>query len=333
MWAEVTVVIPNFNGAEFILESLQAVQDAADRYPGEVHIVVVDDGSTDNSVLAIGERHPAATVVAKTTNAGFAQAVKTGIQTAATEWVVLLNSDVYPDVGFLQPLLRWIETEDLFAVGCRIERSDGTVEKVSWVRRKLKWGSLTTQPWHMEDYNQLLARDQAAFTLFASGGSMLVNRQKFLELDGFLPLFEPFYYEDVDLGIRAWRCGWKVLAEPASRVVHDSGQTIDKVNRASRVDRVRKRNKLYVDWLHLDGPGLWLLSLPRTGLKALGWLLKGRWLELQALGDALQNRTALNFERKAVQDSSRYTLSQVLAVFDRINSVDPPQKAQNITTL
>lgn len=312
MWTEVTVVIPNFNGAEFILESLQAVQDAADCYPGEVHIIVVDDGSTDNSVLAIGERHPAVTVVAKATNAGFAQAVKTGMQAAQTEWVVLLNSDVYPDVGFLQPLLRWVGTEDLFAVGCRIERSDGTVEKVSWVRRELKWGSLTTQPWQPEDYNRLLEHDQAAFTLFVSGGSMLVHRQKFLDLGGFLPIFEPFYYEDVDLGIRAWRRGWQILAEPASLVVHDSGQTIDKVERASRVDRIRKRNKLLVDLLHFDSKILWLQWFPRLSLKICGWLIKGRWVELCAVAEMMAMRKKLKDARENIKAESKLSTKDVV---------------------
>lgn len=329
MWAEVTVVIPNFNGAGFILESLQAVKEAADRYPGEVHIIVVDDGSTDNSVAAIGERHANVEIVAKSVNAGFAQAVKTGMQAAKTEWVVLLNSDVYPDDGFLQPLMRWVGRDDLFAVGCRVERSDGTVEKISWVRRELRWGALVTKPWLMEEYDGLLERDQAAFTLFASGGSMLVDRHKFLEIGGFLPFFEPFYYEDVDLGIRAWRRGWQILAEPASRVVHDSGQTIDKVNRASRVDRIRKRNKLYVDWLHLDGPTLWLQSLLRLVLKALGWLIKGRWLELKSLGDALRQLSVVRAASKSIASSSRYSLREVTKL---INNGSPLAKSSGQST-
>lgn len=323
MWAEVTVVIPNYNGAEFILESLQAVKEAADRYPGKVHIIVVDDGSTDNSVVAIGERHANVEIVAKSANAGFAQAVKTGMQTAQTEWVVLLNSDVYPDENFIQPLIRWADMSDLFAVGCRVERSDGTVEKISWVRRELRWGALVTRPWRLEEYNRLLERDQTAFTLFASGGSMLVNRHKFLEMDGFLPFFEPFYYEDVDLGIRAWRRGWKILAEPASRVVHDSGQTIDRVERASRVDRTRKRNKLYVDWLHINGRTLWLQSLPRLALKALGWLIKGRWIELKSLGDALMQLPAVRMASKNLKSNSCYSLREVV---DLINQHNLPLK-------
>ncbi|RLA12404.1 MAG: hypothetical protein DRQ52_08035 [Gammaproteobacteria bacterium] len=236
------------------------------------------------------------------------------MEAAQTEWVVLLNSDVYPDEGFLQPLMRWAGMADLFAVGCRIERSDGTVEKVSWVRRDLKWGALSTRPLRLEEYNQLLERGQAAATLFASGGSMLVHRGKFLELGGFHPIFEPFYYEDVDLGIRAWRRGWQILAEPASRVVHDSGQTIDRLEQTSRVDRIRKRNKLFVAWLHVDAPTLWLLSLPRTVLKAFGWLIKGRWLELLALGDALRQFAAVRAAHVVIMDSSSHTLGQVMKI-------------------
>lgn len=322
MWADVSVVIPNFNGAGFILQSLQAVTKAADYYPGNVHIIVVDDGSTDNSVSAIGNRFPEIKLIKKIANAGFAQAVKTGLQTAYTEWVVLLNSDVYPAENFLQPLMRWVEMADLFAVGCRVTRSDGTVEKVSWVRRQLKWGVLVTLPWQQQEYDQLLARGQAAPTLFTSGGSMLVSRDKFLQLDGFLPLFEPFYYEDVDLGIRAWRRGWQVLAEPASQVVHDSGQTIDQLERASGVDRVRKRNKLYIDWLHIASPVLWLQVLPRLALKTLGWLIKGRWLELQALGDALRQFLEVRGVNASLESLSHYSLSEVVELINHAPPLD-----------
>jgi len=329
VWADISVVIPNYNGAGFILESLQAVKKSADQYPGDVHIIVVDDASTDDSVNAIGGRHPDVTVIAKSINGGFAQAVKTGMEAAQTEWVVLLNSDVYPDEGFLQPLMRWAGMADLFAVGCRIERSDGTVEKVSWVRRDLKWGALSTRPWRLEEYNQLLERGQAVATLFASGGSMLVHRGKFLELGGFLPLFEPFYYEDVDLGIRAWRRGWKILAEPASRVLHDSGQTIDRVERASRVDRIRKRNKLFVGWLHVESLPLLSLSLPRLAIKAVGWLTKGRWLEHKSIGDALQQVPAVRVARADNRAQSRYSLNEVLSLVNESPAIVPSVEAAN----
>ena len=320
MWADVSVVIPNFNGSEFILQSLQAVKKAADYYPGNVHTIVVDDGSSDNSVSAIRDHYPDIKLITKSANAGFAQAVKTGMQTARTEWVVLLNSDVYPAENFLQPLMRWVKMADLFAVGCRVARSDGTVEKVSWVRRKLKWGVLVTLSWQQQEYDQLVVRGQAVPTLFTSGGSMLVSRDKFLQLGGFLSLFEPFYYEDVDLGIRAWRRGWQVLAEPASRVVHDSGQTIDQLERASRVNRIRKRNKLYIDWLHANRRSLWLQLLPRLVLKALGWLIKGRWLELQALGDALRQFLVVRGTSFSLDCVSHYSLDEVV---DLINHAPP----------
>lgn len=326
MWADVSVVIPNFNGAGFILQSLQAVTKAADYYPGNVHIIVVDDGSTDNSVSAIGNRFPEIKLITKNANAGFAQAVKTGMQTAYTEWVVLLNSDVYPAENFLHPLMRWVEMADLFAVGCRVTRSDGTVEKVSWVRRQLKWGVLVTLPWQQQEYDQLLARGQAAPTLFTSGGSMLVSRDKFLQLDGFLPLFEPFYYEDVDLGIRAWRRGWRVLAEPASQVVHDSGQTIDQLERARRVGRIKKRNRLYIDWLHASRPTVWLQLLPRLVMKSVGWLIKGRWLELGALSDALRQFWRVLATGRNISAISRYTLCEALKISSQLLVIESPVK-------
>ncbi|MCH8031270.1 MAG: hypothetical protein IIB09_05575, partial [Bacteroidetes bacterium] len=55
---------------------------------------------------------------------------------------------------------------------------------------------------------------------FCVGGAFLVRREEFLEGEGFDPLFEPFYWEDVDLCLAAWRRGRRVLEVPLSVVEH-----------------------------------------------------------------------------------------------------------------
>src|SRR5207249_955437 len=64
------------------------------------------------------------------------------------------------------------------------------------------------------------------YSMFASGGSAMFDRRRFLELGGFDPLFAPFYLEDVELSYRAWKRGLTVAYEPRSAVRHQFSSTI-----------------------------------------------------------------------------------------------------------
>ena len=90
--------------------------------------------------------------------------------------------------------------------------------------------------------------DTPAYTLYATGGHALVSREKFLALGGFHPLYHPYYWEDTDLGYRAWARGWRVVYEPASRVYHPRGQTIAARERRAALVRVGVKNKLVFIW-------------------------------------------------------------------------------------
>ena len=89
MPAPVVVIIPNFNGARLLGESVGSA--LAQTLPAD-EVLVVDDGSTDHSpqlAISLGAR-----VLALGRNQGFAHAVNAGVLAAPTEWVAIVNSDV-----------------------------------------------------------------------------------------------------------------------------------------------------------------------------------------------------------------------------------------------
>ena len=75
--------------------------------------------------------------------------------------------------------------------------------------------------------------------------------EKFLELGGFDPLYEPFYLEDTDLGYMAWKRGWKVLYQPRSVVYHEHRGTIGKRFREEQIQAVLKKNHLLFCWKNI----------------------------------------------------------------------------------
>ena len=209
----VNIIIPNFNGAALLESNLPGVLDALAAYPGGGTVVVVDDGSSDPSCAVLELKFPQVQLIRHPVNLGFAEAIHSGVRAAATDALIFLNSDVAPESGFIEPLIRRLLDDGVFSVQSAIRVETGVIHPYCLARFQLRWGALKRlatpdlgrQPW---------------YGLYASGGSMAVDKAKFNELGGFLPIFKPFYWEDFDLGVRAWRRGWRTLLEPASVVLH-----------------------------------------------------------------------------------------------------------------
>jgi GT2 family glycosyltransferase len=122
----------------------------------------------------------------------------------------------------------------------------------------------------------------------------------FVAMGGYLPLYKPFYSEDFDLGLRAWKRGWRTLLEPASRVVHERRGSISENVAADRVRKTRVRNRFLLEWTHMPGRDLMLYLVPGYLLQLTGRLLrldlvyvKGFLAALRRLPEALRVRAEI----------------------------------------
>jgi len=255
-----SVVIPNWNGKALLEENLPAVLAAADLYPAPTEVIVVDDGSTDGSVQFVRRRFPGIRVVERDRNGGFAVACTDGIRAARYEVVVLLNSDVSPRPDFLAPLLAHFARDDVFAVSClSVSDEAGTPREGAKVpRRPHDYGRL----------KDIYDVPSAVPTLYAVGGHCALRRCAFFQIGGFDPLFEPFYWEDLDLCYRAWKRGWRVLFEPRSVVLHRRASgAITSTFRQWRIRKILRRNRVLFHWKNLNSPPSLLLRYVLSDLR------------------------------------------------------------------
>src|SRR5436190_2216188 len=132
-----TVVIPNWNGRDLLEKYLPSIIEALCNNPAN-EILVVDNGSTDDSVTFLRQHFPSVRVLALAHNLGFGGGSNAGFRAAANGIVVLLNSDMRVDRNFLQPLLDSFADDQVFAVSCQIFFSDPT---------KLRQETGLTQGW------------------------------------------------------------------------------------------------------------------------------------------------------------------------------------------
>lgn len=79
-------------------------------------------------------------------------------------------------------------------------------------------------------------------------------------------LYNPFYWEDIDLSYRAWKAGYKILYDPTIKVEHHHESTIGKYFDKSKVLKIAFRNQMIFQWKNLTDKDLilkHLLSIPK----------------------------------------------------------------------
>jgi GT2 family glycosyltransferase len=262
----VCLAILNFNGRRHLEHLLPSACAAANEYPGDCTVLVLDNCSTDPDVEWIQRSFPSVQVVVAPANEYLFSYNWLAAQ-RPEDLLVLLNNDVKLLPNFIPPLVRHFEADDVFAVSATSRDWEDQVFTSGPVRLKTHHGCYQ---WGYERNRQ-----EFCHTFFCSGGFVAVDRKKFLELDGFNPLFWPAYAEDVDLCFRAWRKGWRCLFEPASRVLHrESGTWAN--NDGGRVPRMCLRNDFLFLWLSLPSAGFWLERAAFYGWTALRLALQGK---------------------------------------------------------
>ena len=315
----VSLIIPNYNGEQLLPRSLASVSEAGAAYPGQTEIIVVDDGSQDNSVDFITRNFPAVKLVRHEVNKGFAEAVHSGARAAGHPIIMLLNSDVYPDRDFLAPLVKWFNRVDTFSVSPLIVNPRGKPSRVSWSRVSLIRGEIRSRDWDLSTAMKLNEQGRPLKSLFAIGGSAAIRRDMFLQLNGFLPIYKPFYYEDRDLGTRAWQQGWKTYFEPRSRVVHDHSSTIKRFFPAKKTRIIKRRNRFFYLWLHLSKRRLLFSHIPWTLVRMVTRLLRLDSVYAPALASAIVRVGQLARLRSvsARDAAGKKSLEEVLADISR----------------
>ncbi|MEQ1895017.1 MAG: glycosyltransferase family 2 protein [Planctomycetota bacterium] len=310
MTRSVSVVLPSLDDFDLFEQHLPALLAELERRSAGDEVLVVDDTGRDVLAAQLAARFPTVRVVAQRENGGFARALRAGIEAARHELVFALNPDVLVRRGFLDPLVACLEP-DVAAVVPRIllNGKEESLESFAFVRER----------------NGFLELDQPALAgptppgalrlapvAFAVGGACLLRRAEFLAAP-FDPLFEPFYWEDVDWCWRAWRAGRRVVYQPASVVEHRHRGTIGRRVPKDFVRAVTERNRLLFAWKHLDEPELQRRHLAALYRQALDTYLEDRREDLVWLALALERLKEALASRRA-QEPARRTAGEILRV-------------------
>jgi GT2 family glycosyltransferase len=293
----VSVIIANWNGRHH-LEACLAALEQQTRLPDE--IIVVDNGSTDGSVVWLAQRYPAVTVIVNAHNRGFAAANNQGFQAARGDYLALLNNDARPQPGWLAALVAALEPDPGLGMAASLMLFASRPEQINSTGICVDRAGIS---WDRAGGLALSRADSQVVEVFgASAGAALYRRSLFDDVGGFDETFFA-YLEDVDLAWRArWR-GWRAVHVPQARVYHAHSAT-GRQGSAFKTYWL-SRNKLVLLAKNYPAPYLWWrlpLLLVYDGLSLLATVsrqrnlsaLRGRLAGLAALRRAWQQRRAIH---------------------------------------
>lgn len=242
----VSLVIPNWNGRHLIERNISSWLAV-----GASEVIVVDDGSTDNSIEFIrnfqfpsgpGQR-PISNfqLIENKKNLGFARAVNRGVAAASGDVIILLNTDVRPEPGLIETILPHFKDKNVFGISFG-ER------QWSWSRGLWREGFVEHEPGKRTK--------EAHITFWISGGSGVFRKSIWDALGGFDTIYHPFYWEDIDLSYRAAKRGYTLLWDPKARVEHGHEGTIGKYFSRNYINFIQERNQLLFIWKNITNSHL-----------------------------------------------------------------------------
>lgn len=215
----VAIIIVNWNGrddTDACLQSLRALSYA------NYKIILVDNGSSDGSVIFFSERYPGVEIIENEQNLGFTGGNNAGIQKALSEdvdYVLLLNNDtICHEPDFLVKMVEACESNAKIGMACPTIFYDEPADKVwyagGWLNLWRGWGHYYNVP---ED-------NKVKITGYTTGCCLLV-KSKTIDNIGLLNDAYFLSVEDVEWSLRAQNSGWETVYVPAASIIHKDSRS------------------------------------------------------------------------------------------------------------
>ncbi len=230
----VTVIVLNWNGSELLKDCLNSLEKVEyDHF----NILVVDNGSTDDSVEYVQNKYPEVELISLEKNHGYARGNNLGFDVAKNknaEFVIFLNNDTIVDKNFIKLLLAPFED---ISVG-------QTVPKILYAddEEKIWYAGGIVNLWTGNIFHQGIREydserfNQSKITDYATGCCFCMKVSDYEGLNGFDESFS-MYGEDVDLSLRIRKSGKNIIFVPESKIYHKVSASIGGAFSLNKINR------------------------------------------------------------------------------------------------
>lgn len=266
-----TVVIPNYNGRNYLQDCLTSLLEESE-VPA---IIVVDNGSADESAAMVKEKFPMVKLIALPENRGFSAAVNIGIHETGTEYVFLLNNDTVVLKDTIEELEAAMERHPkAFSVAAKMlqMKNPELIDSAGDFYCASGWAFARGKDRKTEAFS----KETSVFS--ACAGAALYRKAVFEKIGDFDENHFA-YLEDIDVGYRAKIYGYRNYYAPASVVLHAGSGSSGSRHNKFKVD-LSSRNSIYLIYKNMPALQV-LLNLP---FLLLGYLVKILFFQKKGLG-------------------------------------------------
>jgi len=223
----VSVIVVNHNGMSFLKDCFDSLLAAT--YP-DTELLMVDNGSTDESVSFVERNYPTVTVIHSGGNIGYSAANNLGIRHARGEYVVLLNNDVEVTPGWLEPLVEEFELDSKVAA-CQPKLLH-MINRTSFEYAGAAGGFMDRlgYPFLRGRVFDTIEDDRGQYQtpvdLFWTSGAAMAIRKNVLDETGLLDEDFVLHMEEIDLCWRLHLRGYRLRVRPDAVIYHYGGGTL-----------------------------------------------------------------------------------------------------------
>ena len=311
------VVILNWNGRQHLEQFLPSV---VQHTPPQVHIIVADNGSTDDSLSFIERHYPTIEIIRLAENYGFAEGYNRALEQVDAEYFVLLNSDVEVSAKWLEPLVATLTNNSSVAAVAPKLRSYSCRDNFEYAGAAGGYIDFLGYPFCRGRILTTLEQDKGQYdtprdVFWASGAAFCCRADVFRMLGG----FDGDYFahmEEIDLCWRMQLSGYRIMVEPRSVVYHLGGGTLP--NESPKKIYLNYRNNLSMLFKCAPTWQRIVVAVVRPMcdmLSAAIYLLRGQKAmckaTLLAYRDFLDAHGVLNKKRKKIRASRKAESTQI----------------------
>ncbi|MCX7018051.1 MAG: glycosyltransferase family 2 protein [bacterium] len=273
-----SVIIINLNTRDFLHACLTSMKECIAR--DDFEVILVDNGSTDDSVDMVRRDFPRVRVLPQGRNLGFTRANNIGLMQAKGQYLLVLNSDTEMVGNALGQMCDYMDAHpDVGALGSQLLNNDGSVQLScrsfpSFKTVLFHRYSLMTRLFPRNRYSAeyLLTNSTHGETMdvdWVSGACLLTRRETTAQV-GLLDEGFFIYAEDVDWCYRMKQAGWRIVYFPNAKVLHHIGRATSKIPYRMIYERHRSMwrfyRKHYSKGIVLIDVATWLGVVTRCGL-------------------------------------------------------------------
>ena len=300
---KIALVILNWNGKSFLEKFLPSVL----AHSSSATLIVADNNSTDDSVSFLKKNYPSVKIIAIPENGGYSKGYNIALKQVEAEYYILLNSDIEVTPGWIEPVIRLMDSDTNIAA-CQPKILDfNNKEYFEYAGAAGGYIDRLGFPFCRGRLFNTLEKDSGQYNdnreiFWATGACMFVRAKDFHAVGGFDDDFFA-HLEEIDLCWRLKSSGRKIFYCGESKIYHVGGGTLNKIN--PHKTYLNFRNSLYMLYKNLKPGSLFLLIFIRMsldGIAGLKFLLEGSGRHtlavIQAHFSFYRNIISLNKKRK-----------------------------------